>query len=106
MRRSYLVLLLLVILSLPLLYMSGCTPAPDFWTEAKPGQKKILVSFPPLYCITHAVAGEDAYVLCLLTTEGPHDYDGAPTDALKVGEADLVISNGLGLDDAFIDKML
>ena len=103
MRRPYLLCPLLFSIALG---SSGCTPAPDFWVEAKPSQNKILVSFPPLYCITHAVAGDDAYVLCLLTSQGPHDYDGGPTDPLKVADADLVISNGLGLDDAFVDKML
>lgn len=85
---------------------SGCSTAPDFWREASPGQKKILVSFPPLYCITHAVAGKDAYVLCMLTSQGPHDYDGSPTDAVKVSKADLFIYNGLTLDDAFAERML
>lgn len=84
----------------------GCSGAPNFWEEARPGQKKVLVSFPPLYCIAHAVVGDDAYVLSLLTTHGPHDYDGGPTDPLKVRDADLVIFNGLSLDDAFVEKML
>ncbi|HZZ80614.1 MAG TPA: zinc ABC transporter substrate-binding protein [Gemmataceae bacterium] len=75
------------------------------WTEAKPGQKKILVSFPPLYSITHAIAGDDAYVLSLLTGKGPHDYEGAPTDLFMVNNADLLIFNGLTLDDAFVNRM-
>ena len=55
MRRPYLLILLLV----PLFFVCvGCGRTPNFWVEAKPGQKKILVSFPPLYAITHAVAGD------------------------------------------------
>jgi zinc transport system substrate-binding protein len=104
MRRSY--LLTLLALSLFGLVLPGCTPAPNFWTEAKSGQKKVLVSFPPLYSITHAVAGDSAYVLCLLTTHGPHEYDGAATDLFKVNKADLFIYNGLTLDDTFADKMM
>ncbi len=84
---------------------AGCTRAPDPWREAKAGQKRILVTFPPLYCLTHAVAGDDAYVLCFLTTEGPHDYQASPTDAVKARGADLLIYNGLGLDDRFAEKM-
>ena len=107
MRRSYLLLLPAFTLSILIVAMHGClSPAPDFWEEAKPGQKKVLVTFPPLYCITHAIAGDDAYVLCMLTAQGPHDYDAAPTDPLKAAGADLVISNGLGLDDSFVEKML
>ena len=92
MRRSYLLIVFGVSLSL---LPSGCSPVPNFWKEASPGQKKILVSFP----------GNDAYVLSLLTSEGPHDYDGGPTDSLKVRYADLLISNGLSLDEVFVDRM-
>ena len=66
----------------------------------------MLVSFPPLYAITHAIAGDHAYVLCLLTTQGPHDYDGAQTDTLKINKADLFIYNGLTLDDGLANNML
>jgi zinc transport system substrate-binding protein len=103
MRRSYVIILLCLTL-LPFTLVS-CGKTPNFWVEAQAGQKKILVSFPPLYAITHAVAGDDAYVLCMLTTQGPHDYDGAPTDLFKVNKADLFIYNGLTLDDQFVDKM-
>jgi ABC-type Zn uptake system ZnuABC Zn-binding protein ZnuA len=86
--------------------MTSCSPAPPYWAEAKSNQKKILVSFPPLYAITHAVAGDDAYVLSMLTTQGPHDYDYAATDLFKVNKADLFIYNGLTLDDQFVDKLV
>jgi zinc transport system substrate-binding protein len=103
MRRSYLLLLL----GIPLLaFLKGCSPPPDFWQEAKPNQKRVLVSFPPLYAITHAVAGDDAYVLSMLTGKGPHDYDGAATDLFMLNKADLLIYNGLTLDDVFVDRML
>lgn len=100
MRYSY----LLILLVLPFMIV-GCQPAPNFWQDAKAGQKRILVTFPPLFSITHAVAGEDAYVLCLLTTQGPHGYDGAPTDLIKVNKADILIFNGLTLDNEFVNKM-
>jgi len=86
--------------------LQGCTPQANFWEEAKAGQKKILVSFPPLYAITKEIAGDDAYVLCLLNTKGPHDYDGGPTDLPKVNKADLFIYNGLSIDDTFANRML
>ena len=100
MRRSYLLAVACVSL------LPGCSPAPNYWIEATPNQKKILVSFPPLYSFTHAVAGKDAYVLCLLTAQGPHGRDIAPTDIFKVNKADLFIYNGLTLDDLFADKMM
>jgi len=85
---------------------AGCTPAPDPWTNAKQGQKHILVTFPPLYGLTHAIAGEDAYVLCFLTTEEPHDYKLNPQDAIKARRADLIIYNSLTLDDTFVEKLI
>jgi ABC-type Zn uptake system ZnuABC Zn-binding protein ZnuA len=83
----------------------GCTKAPDPWKDAKPGQKRILTTFPPLYSLTQAVVGDDAFVLCFLTTEGPHDYEFNPVDAVKAKGADLIISNGLTLDDEFVHKL-
>ena len=103
MRRPYLLLLLGIPFFAPL---KGCSQAPDFWEEAKPNQKRVLVSFPPLYAITHAIAGDDAYVLSMLTGKGPHDYDGSATDVLMLNKADLLIYNGLTLDDVFVDRML
>lgn len=103
MRRSY--LLILSILPISVL-LSSCSTPPNFWEEAKPAQKRVLVSFPPLYSITHAVAGEDAYVLCMLTTQGPHGYDYGANDLFKVNKADLLIYNGLTLDDTFVDRLM
>lgn len=88
-----------------LLGFAGCSRAPDPWREAKQGQKRVLVTFAPLYCLTHAVAGDDAYVLSFLTKQGPHDYVFSPTDAVKARSADLLVYNGLGLDDRFTEKM-
>jgi zinc transport system substrate-binding protein len=101
MRRSYLLILLCFSLVAP-----GCSPVPNFWADAKSSQKRVLVSFPPLYSFAHAVAGEDGYVLCLLTSQGPHGHDVAATDMYKVNKADLFIYNGLTLDDLFADKMM
>src|SRR5262245_37875710 len=95
-RKAYL-LFASVLLLTPL----GCTPPPDPWTDAKPGQKRVLVSFPPLYSITTAIAGDKAYVLSMLTTQGPHHYEGTQVDVFKINKADLYVYTGLTLDDAF-----
>src|SRR5262249_33906331 len=63
------------------------------------------VSFPPLYSFTKNVAGDDAQVLCLLTTHGPHDYPYDPKDLLPLRTADLFLVNGLGLDEEFSEKL-
>jgi ABC-type Zn uptake system ZnuABC Zn-binding protein ZnuA len=56
--------------------------------------------------MAHAVAGENAFVLCLLTTQGPHDYHYNPLDQVKLRGADLFVANGLTLDDEFVNRML
>ena len=99
--RSY----LFVLFGFRAISLTSCSRAPDYWTEAKPSQKKILVSFPPLYCFAHAVAGDEGFVL-LVTNTGPHEYEGTQTDIFKVNKADLYIYNGLTLDDNFTDRML
>jgi ABC-type Zn uptake system ZnuABC Zn-binding protein ZnuA len=42
----------------------------------------------------------------LLTSRGPHGYEHSFHDLSKLKEADLLIYNGLTLDDEFVDKML
>ena len=107
MRRSHLLMRLAVPLVIALAFLPlSCSKMPNFWEDAKPTQKKILVSFGPLYSITHAVAGDDAYVLCMLTTRGPHGYEHGIYDVEKVNKANLLIYNGLTLDDGFVEKML
>lgn len=96
---------LAIAMALPLLLV-GCSRPPEPWREAKTGQKRVLVSFPPLYSITHAIAGDDAYVLCLLSSTGPHEYEPSPVDMMKFTKADLVIVNGLGLDETFMKKLI
>lgn len=96
---------LMLAVALPLLLI-GCSRPPEPWREAKTGQKRILVSFPPLYSITHAIAGDDAYVLCLLSSTGPHEYVPSPVDMMKFSKADLVIVNGLSLDEGFMKKLI
>lgn len=85
--------------------LGGCGKAEDAWSQAKTGQKKILVTFPPLYCFVKNVAGDDACVQCLLTTQGPHNYPISHGDVAKAAGADLIFANGLELDD-FIDKLV
>lgn len=81
------------------LLWTGCSTAPDPWKEAPGEGKHVLVSFPPLYCFARNVAGEHAKVLSLISTVGPHDYSPTTHDALKANAADLILVNGLGLDE-------
>src|SRR5262245_23646894 len=81
----------------------GCTTEKDPWEPKKPGPK-VVVSFPPLYCFVKNVAGDDAQVVTLLKSEGPHEYHFNFDDVAPLRKADLFFINGLGLEDNFAPK--
>jgi zinc transport system substrate-binding protein len=61
---------------------------------------KVVASFLPLYAHAKSIAGERAEVSQLLPAGvGPHDFQFKPSDVKKIAEADLLIVNGLGLED-------
>src|SRR5437762_10692713 len=88
-----------------LLSLIGCSRSPDPWGEGKDKSLKVLVSFPPLYCFTKGVAGDDARVVSLLSATGPHEHQANADDAQLAAGADLFLANGLGLDD-FVSKVV
>lgn len=92
--------------ALGIVSLAGCTATPSPWKNAPAGQKRVLASFPPIYSMAKAVAGDEAYVLCLLTTVGPHDYQPHPNEMRKLRDADVIFTNGLQLDDRFMDRLL
>src|SRR5687768_6095655 len=104
--RRFVVLPLLAALSAVCLSLVGCSEAPDPWKEAKAGQKRVVASFPPLYSLPPAGAGDAAYVPCLLTGPGPHAYKVSGSDPHKLRGADLCVINGLGLDDDFMKRLI
>jgi ABC-type Zn uptake system ZnuABC Zn-binding protein ZnuA len=83
---------------------AGCSPIRDPWPD-KPGAK-VLTSFPPIYCLTQQVAGNDANVLCLLTTADPHRYSVVYSDLVKLNGAKLFLCNGMDLEAGFLDSLL
>lgn len=81
----------------------GCSSGPDPWKDSR--GPKVLAFFPPLYSLAAQVAGDDATVMSLLTTKGPHEYEPTHNDARKLRHADLFLTIGLGLDDAVAAKL-
>src|SRR3954463_2345966 len=81
-----------------LLAVTGCSRAPDPWAEVPGSGPKVLASFAAPYALTKKVAGDHAQVLCLTTTQEPHDFKPGLYDSHKAKRADLFIVNGLGLD--------
>jgi ABC-type Zn uptake system ZnuABC Zn-binding protein ZnuA len=87
-----------------LVALAGCGKRENPWAGL-PGPPRVMVTFPPLDCFVRNVAGDRAGVMCLCTTKGPHDYAFSIDECMKLKDADLFFSNGLGLDDHFADRM-
>ncbi len=69
-------------------------------TPESPHRLRVLTSFVPLYCFALNVAGGEADVENLLPTGvGPHDYQFTRHDLEKISGADVIIINGLGLEN-------
>jgi zinc transport system substrate-binding protein len=61
---------------------------------------EVLTTFAPIYCFAQNVAGKAANVTVLLPPNaGPHDYSFAPSDIRKISGADLIIANGVNLEN-------
>jgi len=70
--------------------------------KAAPTAKKlhVVTTIFPIYCFASGVIGSEGEVQNLLPANvEPHDYQLSPSDIRKIKEADVVIMNGLGLDN-------
>ncbi len=86
----------LVLAGLPLAGL-GCRPAAR--DQAK---GRVLCSVYPVYLLTQAVArGSDLQVQLMLPSNMgcPHDYSLSPEDMRKLATADVLVVNGLGLEE-------
>lgn len=83
--------------------LSQCTPS-DIEDPAK--KKKVLTTFTILDDMTRMVAGDDIEVVSI-TKPGAeiHDYEVTPHDLVNAYDADVVLSNGLGLE-RWLEKFL
>jgi zinc transport system substrate-binding protein len=86
------------------LVFAGCKRTTTGQWPAKEGPK-VAVSFAPLYCFTANITGDRGTVKSVLSTQGPHHADTSIQERVLLEEADLFVFNGLGLDDAFAQKL-
>lgn len=97
-------------LLLPLVTLSGCrspntaTPpeqTPSAATAASPTrQLKVVSTFLPVYLFTKAVAGDAAKVDILIEPGTEiHEYQSTPADVQAIAQADVVVQNGLGIEE-------
>ena len=67
---------------------------------------KVVASFPPIYCFALNIAGDDAFVKTVLTSQGVHGSDNVQTKDVKIlNAADLFLINGLGLDEKLANRL-
>ena len=90
--------------------LGSCTPKAPLTTPESsiPPRKELQVvtTFIPITDFTKAVAGDRAKVTQLLPTNvGPHDYQVKPEDAEKLTKADVLVENGLGVEE-FLDNLV
>ena len=74
------------------------------WTDD--GKLHVAATFYPMADFAAKVGGERVEVICLVPagTE-PHDWEPSPDDVITIQTADLVVSNGAGID-AWLDDVL
>src|SRR5919197_2508098 len=77
---------------------SGTSPAPD--------ALKVVTTTTVFADIVQNVGGSRVAVTSIIPPGvGPEDYEPKPDDAKKLTNADLIVSNGVGLDD-FLDRLI
>ncbi|MCB8760398.1 metal ABC transporter solute-binding protein, Zn/Mn family [Planktothrix agardhii] len=75
-------------------------------TAATADELQVVTTFLPITQFTKAVAGDRAQVIQLLPTNvGPHDYQAKPEDVQKLAKADVLVQNGLGMEE-FLDNLI
>jgi zinc/manganese transport system substrate-binding protein len=67
---------------------------------------QVVTTFLPITQFTKAVAGDRAEVTQLLPTNvGPHDFQARPEDAQRLAEADVLVQNGLEMEE-FLEDLI
>jgi len=85
---------------------SSESPQADASSVATTDELQVVTTFLPITQFTKAVAGDRAEVTQLLPTNvGPHDYQAKPEDAQKLAKADVLVENGLEMEE-FLDDLV
>ncbi len=80
------------------------SPQSDASPAATTDELQVVTTFLPITQFTKAVAGDRAEVTQLLPTNvGPHDFQARPEDAQKLAKADVLVQNGLEMEEFLED---
>jgi zinc/manganese transport system substrate-binding protein len=75
-------------------------------TDAAGGATTIVATTTVLGDVAGEIAGDDATVRVLIPVGAdPHDYQPSSQDVAAIQRADLVVANGLGLEDGLVDVL-
>lgn len=94
-----------LILVMPLLLLAACSGGGADHPSAS-GTLKVVATTTVFADIVRNVGGDRVSVASIIPPGvGPEDYEAKPDDARKLADAQLVVSNGVGLDD-FLDRLI
>lgn len=83
---------------------SSESPQSDASPVATADELKVVTTFLPITQFTKAVAGDRVEVTQLLPTNvGPHDFQARPEDVQRLAEADVLVQNGLEMEEFLED---
>src|SRR6476646_11394140 len=86
-----------------MLIVAACGTGPS---RADPATLSVVATTTVFADIVRNVGGEHVSVTSIIPAGvGPEDYEPKPADAKKLAGADLIVSNGVGLD-GFLDKLV
>lgn len=99
-----------IFLLVGLVYFCTGMTAPFSLQALEPGKPlRVVCTILPIYILTLNVVGQIPGVevkLLLPPHQGcPHNYDLTPSDLIKLKQADLIVANGLGIEE-FLEKTL
>jgi len=84
----------------------GCQPQNPTSPPESEAKLTVITTFLPMTQFTKAVAGDRAEVIQLLPTNvGPHDYQARPEDLQRLSQAQVLVKNGLGMEE-FLDDLI
>jgi ABC-type Zn uptake system ZnuABC Zn-binding protein ZnuA len=84
---------------------TAVSPSPQSSSLNSP-KLQVVTTFIPITNFTKAVAGDRAEVNQLLPPNvGPHDYQAKPEDIQKLAKAQVLVENGLGMEE-FLDDLV
>jgi ABC-type Zn uptake system ZnuABC Zn-binding protein ZnuA len=81
-------------------------PAPTPHLDSTGHGVKVVATTTQIGAIVREVAGDEVELTVLLKAgDDSHSYDPSPQAVVKVADANLILKNGIGLDD-WLDGML